>query len=176
MKKFLNYFCALLIGVMCVGFVSCGDDDDEPKSGSGGGVPGTTVTGNDLVEKLQGTWNFSKMKIQVMGQTIEMDRNDLVHNTGYENFYDDVLTFSGTKVNGLDYSVDGNKILLPWYESEGWWQSVSFSGNTMTLLLDVVYEGVPMKMWLTYIKSDARSTTFAPEASVSVLDAYLKNN
>lgn len=29
--KFLKFICALLIGVLSVGFVSCGNDDDEPK-------------------------------------------------------------------------------------------------------------------------------------------------
>lgn len=174
MKKFLNYFCALLIGAMCLGFASCGDDDDEPSGGSAG-TPSGTVTGSNLVEKLQGTWTFQKMKIQVMGQTVEMTRDELVGSTGYENFYDDVLTFSGSKVNGYDYQVDGNKILLPWYESQGWWQSVSFSGNTMILLLDVVYEGVPMKMWLTYVKTGSRAAdSYMPEASISIFDAYLK--
>ena len=30
MKKFLKFFCALLIGVLSIGFVSCGNDNDEP--------------------------------------------------------------------------------------------------------------------------------------------------
>lgn len=165
MNKFLKLFYALLIGVLSVGFVSCGDDDDEPENPSG----------NNLAEKLQGTWTFDLMKIQVMGQTIEMDRDQLVDNSGYENFYDDVLTFNGSKVNGLDYQIDGNKILLPWYSDLDWWQSVSFSGNEMTFFLDIVYEGIPMKMWITYTKNGSRAVS-APNinASTSIVEAYLR--
>lgn len=32
MKKFLKYFCAMLIGMLSIGFVSCGGDDDEPEN------------------------------------------------------------------------------------------------------------------------------------------------
>lgn len=32
--KFLKFICALLIGVLSVGFVSCGNDDDEPSDPS----------------------------------------------------------------------------------------------------------------------------------------------
>lgn len=28
--KFFKFFCAMLIGVLSIGFVSCGDDNDEP--------------------------------------------------------------------------------------------------------------------------------------------------
>lgn len=166
MKKFLKFFCALLIGMLSVGFVSCGDDKDDLDSPSG----------NNLTEKLQGTWTLDVMKIQVMGQTIEMNRDQLVDNSGYENFYDDVLTFNGSKVNGYDYQIDGNKILLPWYSELDWWQSVSFSGNKMTLFLDIVYEGIPMKMWITYVKKGSRAVS-APNfnASTSIIEVYLRN-
>lgn len=145
MKKLFNYFALLMMCLtVSVAFVSCGDDEDEPK-------------GSNLEEQLQGTWNFQVMKISVMGQTIEMDIDDLKNNTGYNQFYDDVLKFSGSKVNGGTYKINGNKILLPWYESVDWWASVSFSGSKMTLYYDINYEGVPMKMWITYIKSGSRS-------------------
>ncbi len=131
---------------------SCKDDDDEP---GGGGSP----SGDLLVEKLQGTWTIEKMTVKSFGQTIEFDLDDLKNNTGYSNFYDDVLTFNGNEVNGLAYSVDGNKIMLPWYEDydEGWWATVSFSGNQMTMYYDINYEGVKMEMWITYTKSSKRS-------------------
>lgn len=32
MKKFLKFFYAMLIGVLSIGFVSCGGDDDEPEN------------------------------------------------------------------------------------------------------------------------------------------------
>lgn len=166
MKKFLKFFCALLIGALSAGFVSCGDDGDDLDNPSG----------SSLTEKLQGTWVFDIMKIQVMGQTIELDRDQLVNNSGYEDFYDDVLTFNGSKVNGNDYQINGNKILLPWYSDLDWWQTVSFSGNKMTLYLNVTYEGVPMKMWATYVKKSARGgIVTSPNASTSILDACMKS-
>lgn len=58
MKKFLKFFCALLIGALSAGFVSCGDDGDDLDNPSG----------SSLTEKLQGTWVFDVMKIQAMGK------------------------------------------------------------------------------------------------------------
>lgn len=50
MKKFLKFFCALLIGVLSVGFVSCGDDDDEPDN-------------PDAIASIVGTWRgYSEMQ------------------------------------------------------------------------------------------------------------------
>jgi len=149
MKKLFNYVALLAMCLtVSMAFVSCSDDDeDEPKGG-------------DLVEQLQGTWNFDIMKVNVMGQTIEMDKDEIVDNTGYDRFYDDVLTFSGEKVNGTSYQVSGNKVMLPWYEELGWWASVSFSGNKMTMYYDINYEGAAMKMWITYVKGSRSGYTF----------------
>lgn len=165
MKTFLKFFCVLLIGALSAGFVSCSDDDESD-----------SPSGNNLVEKLQGKWTFEMMKMQVMGQTIEMNRDQISQSSGYDKFYDEVLTFNGSQVEGLDYQVNGNKILLPWYEDLGWWQTVSFSGNKMTLFLDTTYEGVPIKVWLTYVKNGSRAG-FVPssKASISILDAYMKS-
>lgn len=142
MKKFANYLYMALIALMAVGFTSCGDD--EPKGG-------------DLVEKLQGTWNIESMKVETMGQTIEMDIDDIKHNSGYNQFYDEVLRFDGEKVNGQPYTVKGNKLLLPYYENEEWWMEVSFKGSNMTLYMSVDYQGINMKMWATYSRAGRSS-------------------
>lgn len=156
------FMAILVIGLACGCLMSsCGDDKDEP-------------TGDNLIEKLQGTWHAESMTINVMGQTIEMDMDDLRQDSGYDSFYDEVLTFNGTKVNGSEYKVKGNTILLPWYESADWWQSVSFSGNKMTLYLDVIYEGIPMKMWITYNKYGSRAS-FTPIESANSLISKLIN-
>ncbi len=156
MKKL---FKSLFIIACCVslGLTSCSKDDDdgpaEPKD-------------DDLVEQLQGTWNFHLMKMNVMGQTIEMDLDDIKDNSGYDLFYDDVLTFRGEKVNGSYYEVDGNEIMLPWYVELDWWATVSFSGNKMTMYYNINYEGTPIKMWLTYAKSGSRSMSEITEGSM----------
>lgn len=174
-SKFLVFFYAMLIGVMSMNLAACGDDDDDNAISSGSNSA-ANPQGDNLKEKLQGTWTVDVLKSVVMGQTIEMNRDELIANSGYDDFYDDVLTFNGTKVNGLDYQINGNKILLPWYSDLGWWMSVSFSGNKMTLYLDITYEGVPMKLWVTYAKNSSRAT-FDPSsnASISILDAYMKS-
>lgn len=156
-KLFLNYALLVMMS-LCTGvmFTSCSDDEDEPK-------------GDDLVEQLQGTWKFELMKMDVLGKKIEMDIDDIRDNSDADIFYDEVLSFSGQKVNGSAYTIQGNKILLPWYKELGWWMSVSFSGSKMTLYMDVEYEGVPIKLWATYKKSGSRLMEIddvAPEHSI----------
>lgn len=152
--------------VMCLtvsmAFVSCGDDKDEPKGG-------------DLVEKLQGTWYFDIMKMNAMGQTIEMDKEFIMNGSGYDQFYDDVLTFSGEKVNGSSFQVNGKKIMLPWYDNLDWWATVSFTGNKMTLYYDIYYEGTPIKMWITYVKSGSRcSYNLIPQQMPTLIPEAIK--
>ena len=165
MNKLLKLLSVLFIGALSVGFASC-SDDDAPAGPSG----------DALVEQLQGTWTVDVMKVQAMGQAIEMNRDELLQNTGYDDFYDDVLTFNGTKVNGLDYQINGNQILLPWYAELGWWQTVSFAENTMTLFLAISYEGIPMNMWATYVKTGSRADDVSGvKASTSILEACMRN-
>lgn len=158
MEKFIKIFYDIMFVVVASLFASCSSSSDEP-------------SGDDLVEKLQGTWVLEKMKMSVMGQTIEMTADELKGESGYNEFYDDVLRFSGDKVNGYSYQVKGNKVLFPWYEEENWWAKVSFSGSTMTMYFDINYEGVPMKMWGIYVKSGARSTYDNADASSGVFSA-----
>jgi len=147
--KQIKFFGMLLACMsLALGFTSCGDDDDEPK-------------GDDLVENLQGSWTFSNMKLKVLGQTVEMDIDDIRDESGYDQFYDEYLNFNGNKVNGSTYRVDGNKLMLPWYEDLGWWGAVSFSGSKMTMYYDINYEGVDMELWITYVKSGR--SLMAPE-------------
>ncbi len=140
MKQFKFWGMLVACLMLALGFTSCSNDDDKPK-------------GDDLMENLQGGWTFSTMKIKTLGQTVEMDIDDIRGNSGYDKFYDEYLTFNGDKVNGSTYRVDGNKIMLPWYEDLGWWGAVSFSGANMTMYYDLDYEGVDMKLWITYTKS-----------------------
>ncbi|MGM9833488.1 MAG: hypothetical protein ACI31A_07380 [Candidatus Limisoma sp.] len=138
MKKTFLRIVAMLMVVLfsSVAFVSCGDDD-EPE-------------GDTLKEKLQGTWTMSKVKVKVLGKTIEMSRDEaLAEGEGYR-YYDDVLTFSGDKVNGDYYKIDGNEILFSWYESEGYWAKVSFSGSQLVLYYDIPVEGIRVEEWIYY--------------------------
>lgn len=65
MKKKLLLF-PLLIIALCVGFVSCGSDDDD------GPV-------NHNIELLKGdTWVFQKASVSVLGQTIDMSYREIL--------------------------------------------------------------------------------------------------
>lgn len=164
MQKSILKMMALLIVCLCYPLLlcSCGSDDDDD------------VKSNNIADKLQGTWIFEKMKTNVLGQTIEMTKDELKSTSGYDEFYDDVLTFKGSKVNGLEYTLDGNKILLPWYADTDWWEEVSFSGSKMIMYLDEYYEGIRMQLWLTYKKSGSRAeitrnvTTSDPQTYVII--------
>lgn len=83
--------------VIPVGILTaCGDDDDDV---------------NVSVEQLQGTWVFEKGVTNTMGQTVTIDRNQL-HQIGSQmgvSFWDETLTFSGNKVNGIEYEVKGDE-------------------------------------------------------------------
>lgn len=86
--------------VIGMGFVSCSSDsDDEPDGGSS-------------VEMLQGKWYFSKGVSKIGGFSNTITRDDLpglAEQMGVSGFWDEVLTFSGDKVNGITYKIEGNR-------------------------------------------------------------------
>ncbi len=107
-KKFLLF--PFLMIALCVGFVSCGSDDDD------GPV-------NHNIELLKGdTWNFQKASVTVLGQTINMSYREILdymkQTTGENNllvideklrFTDDEMIFvnTGDRVRYTYYS-NGN--------------------------------------------------------------------
>lgn len=108
-KSYLHLLAIMMVTMLSFGFASCGSDDDDDISG-----------GSELVEKLQGTWQFQRGTETVMGMTITMDRSSLSEMKrsmeqmmgSKVEFWDETLTFSGTKVNGVNYKLDGNKLIL----------------------------------------------------------------
>lgn len=99
MKK-LKFFGIVMMMVIGMGFVSCSSDsDDEPDGGSS-------------VEMLQGKWYFSKGVSKIGGFSNTITRDDLpglAEQMGVSGFWDEVLTFSGDKVNGITYKIEGNR-------------------------------------------------------------------
>lgn len=90
---FWIFVCVIPMGTL----TSCGDDDDDDL--------------NVSMEQLQGTWVFEKGVTKTMGQTVTIDRNQL-HEIGSQmgvSFWDEILNFSGSKVNGIEYEVKGNQ-------------------------------------------------------------------
>lgn len=147
----------ILCGSICI--ASCGDDKDEP-------------SGDVLKERLQNYWTFERMRISVMGQTVELTPEELRKETDYNgDFYDDNLSFSGDRVNGLPYEINGNKILLPWYKDLDWWAQVSFDGSRMIMYYNVTNEGVDVEMWITY--SSVNNHSNSPQSRSSELSSLL---
>ena len=149
MKKSIFRIMAMLFAaVVCSGvFTSC-SDDDEP-------------SGDALKERLQGTWNFSKMKIKVADQTFELSGDDLKQASNADYIVDEVLSFNGDKVNGQYYEIKGNKILLPYYEEQNWWGEVSFSGSQLVFYYDITAEGMRVQEW-AYYDPATRGASFIP--------------
>lgn len=148
MKKIFR-LTALILACLTGSFMfnSCSDDDGDGKSG-----PSSSSSAN-IAENIEGTWTIEKMKMTVLGQTIEMSKEELSAASGYDRFYDDVLTFSNGKVNGLDYTLEDNRMLLPWYESVEWWADVTVTSSKLTLYYNITTEGVKMQLWTIYSRS-----------------------
>ena len=69
MKKFLSSLMAIMmVSLVGVSFVSCGDDDD---------IEGVFGPDGFKKEVLVGTWDFQSGEEEVMGQHVMMTRDDL---------------------------------------------------------------------------------------------------
>ncbi|MDE7412449.1 MAG: hypothetical protein K2N05_01485 [Muribaculaceae bacterium] len=142
MKRIHSMFAMLFVALLVMTVSSCKDDKDEP-------------SGSDLQSKLQGSWTIKEMKVSTMGQTITMSPSDLdsaAGQMGLSGYYDKNLDFYGSKVNGTNYTINGNKINIPaWYNDM--WGTVTFSGSDMHIIYDVTESGVSMKIDLCYTRT-----------------------
>lgn len=148
-KNYLHLLAIIMVALLSVGFVSCGSDDDDD-------IPG----GSELVDKLQGTWQFSKGTETVMGMTITMDRSSLnemkksmeqIMGTRVE-FWDETLTFSNSKVNGVNYKLKGNELILDGMDSMSGIRIVikSLSSSTLVLREEISMEGISITADMEY--------------------------
>lgn len=156
MKK-NDYFWSLLTFVMLVmlsvGFTSCGGDDDDDD----------ITSGSELVDQLQGTWQFQKGTETVMGMTITMDRSSLNEiKKSMEQMmgskveiWDETLSFSGSKVNGVNYRLEGNKLILDGMDAmDGISIYVkSVTPSTLVLREIISMEGIDMTADMEYSKN-----------------------
>ena len=151
-KNYLHLLAILMLAMLSVGFASCGSDDDDDD----------ITGGSELVDKLQGTWQFSKGIETVMGMTITMDRSSLsemkksmeqMMGTRVE-FWDETLSFSGSKVNDVSYKLDGNKLILDGMDSmDGISISVkSVTSSTLVLHETISMEGIDLTADMEYSK------------------------
>lgn len=141
----------MMVAMLGLGFVSCGDNNDEEGSST-----------SELLEKLQGTWEFSKGTETIMGMTITMDsstlsemKNSLEQMMGTKvEFWDETLTFSGTKVNGVSYKLKEGKIIFDGIDAmDGLSISVkTVTSSTLVLREEINMEGMKMTAEMEYSK------------------------
>ena len=138
-KNYLHLLTIIMVAVLSVGFVSCGSDDDDD-----------VLSGSELVDKLQGTWEFQKGTETVMDMTITLNRSSLsemkksmeqMMGTRVE-FWDETLFFSGSKVNGVNYTLDGNKLILDGMDAM---EGISISVKSVTSSILVLHEVISME-------------------------------
>lgn len=130
-----NLFQLILI-LLCTAFISsC--HSDEPQ-------------GDELVERLQGTWVAEKCTVDAFGETVKISIEELKDYIGADKYIDGEITIEGMKINGISYSVKDNSILLPWFND---WVSVSFSGSKMTWYYCRHIENEKIEVWIDYNKA-----------------------
>lgn len=150
MKKCLfSWMTIMVVAIVSVGFVSCSKDDDDD-----------FTSNSELVNHLQGTWQFQKGTENMMGMTITMDRSSLSQMKAQMEqaigekieFWDETLTFNGSKVNGVSYKLDGRKIILDGIdESDGFTVSIkSITSSTLVLREDFSMEGIELTADMEY--------------------------
>lgn len=130
----------MMIVMVCFGFVSCSSDDD------GGG----SYSESELLDRLQGVWQFTKGTENIMGMTITMDRSTLSQiresmeqTMGSKvEFWDETLTFNGTQVNGVSFTLKGNELILDGVDAM---DGVSISIKSLNLSTLVLHEVISME-------------------------------
>lgn len=132
-RKILNLFFYLMTIVALSCFTSCSDSDgDGPKIDQ---------------DQLEGTWDFEFGKMNVAGQTVTIDKDDLgdlASEMGVSGFYDQTLRFSGNRCNGQHYTVDGNKFDWDaWSESDAEMMDVTIKTLTETKLVFHIVYNIP---------------------------------
>jgi len=153
-KGYLHLLAIMMVAILSIGFVSCGSDDDDDD--------GSVASGNELVDKLQGTWQFQKGTENVMGMTITMDRSSLSQMKqsmeqmmgSRVEFWDETLSFSGSRVNGVSYKLDGKKLIFDGMDAmDGISISVkSVTSSILVLREEISMEGVDLTADMEYSK------------------------
>ena len=152
-KSYLHLLAIMMVAMMSIGFASCSSDDDDENGGA---------SSSELINKLQGTWDFQRGTETVMGMTITMDRSSLsemkksmeqMMGTRVE-FWDETLSFSGSRVNGVNYTLDGKKLILDGMDAmDGISISVkSVTSSKLVLREEISMEGIDMTADMEYSK------------------------
>ena len=156
-KDFMYLLTVMMVAMLSVCFVSCGDDDN-----------GDNVKEGDIVSMLQGTWEFYSGKETINGVTVTMKRSDLDQMKAMLSnsmgmrvyFWDETLTFSGYRVNDISYKMKGKQIIMDGMDlMEGFTISVKSITSTALVLHEVIsMDGIDLVADMEYHK-DADNNT-----------------
>lgn len=124
MKKDLlkHIIMVMLIALAGFGMTSCGDDDPTP---------------DEVKEALEGTWQFDYGTVKTMGYSMNISRNELLkyaQQMGVQ-VWDETLSFSGNKVNGAKYVVDGDTFYFEDYKD--FVSTIEISSQTLKFTYDL---------------------------------------
>lgn len=123
-KKKNAVILSLFLIFFSSGILTSCKDDDESSVG---------------MEQLQGTWVFDKGTTYAMGYTTTISRSELqeIGRQWGVTFWDETLTFSGNKVNGVEYSIDGDKFNFVGMEDfGGLTSSIAVNGDRLVFHYD----------------------------------------
>ncbi len=124
MKKYLKLFYALFIVALSVGFVSCGDEKDEPQT--------------SILDKMQGSWTLYQAQITTSdGKIGYLDYDQMKEmgaQEGITSLHELDLKISSDRINNYKIIVKGNTFT---YQDVAAYKDitlyVSFSGQRMII-------------------------------------------
>ena len=147
-KSLLSLLTFVLAAFLSASFVSCGNDDENDSG----------VHGEDLVSQLQGKWEFHSGTETIMGMTITMDKSSLEEfksmiGSDFQ-IWDETLEFRGYKVNGVDYSLENNRLLFESMDTfDGFIVTIkSVTSSTLILHEVISVEGIDIVADMEYRK------------------------
>lgn len=132
-KTIFKLFTVLTFGLIILGFSSCGGGDSEEENKDKIVVDPVeeekeTTPEDVLRSQLVGTWEFQEATAsdgtKLPKTTVEQLENLINQLTGSETDIE-TLSFTDSKVNGMEYTVEGNKLIL------------AGAGNLNNILLEV---------------------------------------
>lgn len=167
-KYLLHMLAVLTFGLITLGFSSCGGGPDEDENNPVVVNPdekekeNTTEEQKDptaedeLRSKLVGTWEYQEATAadgtKVPKQTIDQI-GGFIKQLTRTDISIDKLTFTDSSVNGTDYTVEGNKLILKGTENSSTLQIEVKDVNEENLTLDVTASLlVALKVTILYKK------------------------
>lgn len=163
-KNYLKWLTMMVVAIVSVSLVSCGDDDDDPISGPGSGYVsggGSSNNGNssnpELLNQLQGTWKFQKgtekmtggpgvdLEVEITRSMLSSLKASLEQQMGRRvEFWDETLKFNGNKLNDVNFTLNGNNINIEGFENTKD-LTVSVSVKSVTASTLVLHEEFKIK-------------------------------